>query len=217
VKICGLTRVDEALACVEAGADWLGLNFHPPSPRFVSVQQARQIVASLPRDDVAVGLFVNRPVDEVARLADEAGVRIIQLHGDEPPEHLRALDRFRIVRAFRLGGVDDVARLRDYLSRAEALGRPPDAVLVDASVMGQFGGTGALVSEDLLSLLPPLPRLILAGGLTPANVAARIAQVSPWMVDAASGVESLPGRKDPAKVAAFIREARSATPPSAPG
>jgi phosphoribosylanthranilate isomerase len=133
----------------------------------------------------------------------------IQLHGDESPEDLNALDRFWIIRAFRLGTADDVDAMKDYLSRAEALGRPPDAVLVDAFVRGQPGGTGMLLAEEVARRIPPVSRLILAGGLTPDNVAEQVARLRPWMVDVASGVESAPGRKDPAKVAAFIRAARS--------
>jgi phosphoribosylanthranilate isomerase len=104
----------------------------------------------------------------------------------------------------------DWSAVIDYLARAETLGRQPDALLIDAYVPGLPGGTGAIVAADVLDSMPPLPRLILAGGLTPENVAARVARVRPWMVDVASGVESSPGRKDPAKVAAFIRAARSA-------
>ncbi len=208
VKICGLTRVDEALACVDAGADWIGLNFHPTSPRFVDLLQARSIIAAIPRPAQAVGLFVNRPPHEVVRIADDLGLRAVQLHGDEPPEDLLVLDRLRIIRAFRLGTDEDLCMMMDYLARATRIGRPPDAVLVDAHVPGQVGGTGTILSEELLDRIPPLPRLILAGGLTPQNVADRAARVRPWMVDVASGVEASPGRKDPAKVAAFIQAVR---------
>ena len=100
--------------------------------------------------------------------------------------------------------------MSDYLARARAIGRLPDAILIDAYVAGQSGGTGATVASDVLDCIPPLPRLILAGGLTPENVAAKVALVRPWMVDVASGVESSPGRKDPAKVAAFVKAAQSA-------
>ena len=209
IKICGLTRFDEARACLAAGADWIGLNFHPGSPRFVPPSRAREIIAALDCPSRIVGLFVNRPAAEVAELAESLGLQAVQLHGDEPAEDLLALGRFRIIRAFRLGGPDDVRAMNEYLDRAETLGRPPDAVLVDALVSGIAGGTGTLLTEDVLGLIPPLPHLILAGGLDPENVAGRIARVRPWMVDVASGVEASPGRKDPAKVAAFVHAARS--------
>ncbi len=209
VKVCGLTRVDEAVACVQAGADLIGLNFHSGSARFVDLSRAGEIIAAIARPARAVGLFVNRPADEVARIADQLGLVYIQLHGDEPPEDLRVLDRFSIIRAFRLGSVADIGAMNNYLERARAAGRSPDAVLVDAHVPGRVGGTATLVAEDVLAEIPPLPRLILAGGLTPENVAQRVARARPWMVDVASGVESSPGRKDAVKVAAFIQAARS--------
>jgi len=200
--------VADALACASAGADWIGLNFHPGSPRRVDPGLAAEIIASLPPSTEAVGLFVDRPPGEVAGLADRLGLRIVQLHGREPPEDLPALGRLRIIRSYRLGDADDVARMNADLVRSEALGRRPDAVLVDAFVPGQAGGTGREVAAEVLAILPPLPRLILAGGLTPENVADRVARVRPWMVDVASGVESAPGRKDPVRVVAFLKAAR---------
>jgi phosphoribosylanthranilate isomerase len=211
VKICGLTCVEDAVACAEAGADWIGLNFHPPSVRSVRPKVAAEIVAALPASVSAAGVFVDRPAAEVAERAERLGLGIVQLHGGEPPEDLLALKHLRVIRAFRLGAASDWAVVSDYVARAEALGRPPDAVLVDAFVAGQPGGTGALIAEAILDHIPPLPRLILAGGLTPHNVALRVARVRPWMVDVASGVESSPGRKDRAAVAAFIRAARGAS------
>jgi len=212
VKICGLTRSDEAVACVQAGADLIGLNFHPVSARFVDLSRASEIIAAIARPEQAVGLFVNRPAEEVARIADELGLVHVQLHGDKPHEDLRVLDRFSIIRAFRLGSIADISAMNDYLERARAAGRSPDAVLIDAYVPGRAGGTATLVAEDLLANLPPLPRLILAGGLTPANVAERVARARPWMVDVASGVESSPGRKDAVQVAAFIQAAHGKLP-----
>jgi len=156
-----------------------------------------------------VGLFVNRPPAEVVELADGIGLHTVQLHGDEPPEDLLVLGRFRIIRAFRLGGPDDIRTMNDYLDRADDLGRPPDAVLVDALIPCVSGGTGTLLADHVLDLLRPLPHLILAGGLDPQNVADRVARVRPWMVDVASGVEAAPGRKDPVKVAAFVHAVRS--------
>lgn len=208
VKICGLTRVDDALACAELGADWIGLNFHRPSPRSVLPDVAAAIVAALPRSVQAVGVFVDRPVAEVVDLAERIGLGVVQLHGAEPPDDLPALGRFRVVRAFRLRADGGWRIISDYLARAEALGHPPHGVLVDAFVPGMAGGTGTMIDESLLDDRPALSRFILAGGLTPENVAGRIARVRPWMVDVASGVESAPGRKDLALVSAFIRAVR---------
>jgi phosphoribosylanthranilate isomerase len=208
VKICGLTCVDEAVACAELGADWIGLNFHPASRRHVTPEQAAAIVAALPPSVAAVGIFVDRPAPEVAELATRAGIRIIQLHGQEPEEDLVALRSFEIVRAFRLDRASGWSRVIDSIARARALGRLPDAVLIDAYVPGQPGGTGSVVADEVVDSIPPLPRLILAGGLSPENVAERVVRVRPWMVDVASGVESAPGRKDLGRVEAFIRAVR---------
>jgi phosphoribosylanthranilate isomerase len=208
VKVCGLCSVSDALACAKAGADWIGLNFHPASPRRVDPAAAAEIVAALAAPVEGVGLFVDRPPREVAEIAGRVGLRIVQLHGQEPPEDLLALPHLSIIRAFRLGDLEAVARMSSYLERCRELGRVPDAVLIDAYVPGRSGGTGQAIGADVLDALPPLSRLILAGGLTPENVAERIARVRPWMVDVASGVESAPGRKDPARVAAFLGAAR---------
>jgi phosphoribosylanthranilate isomerase len=210
VKICGITRVDDALACAAVGVEWIGLNFHPGSPRFIDPAQAATIIRALPLSVAAVGVFVDRPPGEVADIAEQLGLTVVQLHGHEPPEDLLLLPNLQIVRAFRLKSESDWSKVTDYLARARAIGRLPHAILIDAYVMGQSGGTGATVAADVLDCIPPLDRLILAGGLTPENVAAKIALVRPWMVDVASGVEFKPGRKDPAKVAAFVKAARSA-------
>lgn len=209
VKICGVTCVEDALACADLGADWIGLNFHRASPRHVDPGVAAAIVEALHRRVTIVGVFVDRPVVEVAGLADRLGLDVVQLHGREPAEDLAALERFRVIRAFRLRTVEGWRDVTSFLARAEALGHPPEGVLVDAYVPGQPGGTGTTIDPSLIDAAPPLPRLILAGGLTPRNVAERIARLRPWMVDVASGVESTPGRKDPGLVAAFIGAVRS--------
>lgn len=208
VKVCGLTSVSDALACARAGADWIGLNFHPASPRSIAPGLAAEIVAALPDSCLAIGLFVNRPPAEVVETAARVGLRSVQLHGDEPPEDLPAFASLTLIRAFRLGGAGAVAAMSRYLARAAELGRTPDAVLIDGYSAGQPGGTGRTIALDLLDSLPPLPRLVLAGGLSPENVAERVARVRPWMVDVASGVESAPGRKDLDRVASFIRAAK---------
>jgi phosphoribosylanthranilate isomerase len=208
VKVCGITTPGDALECASAGADWIGLNFHPPSPRWIDPGAAAAIVARLPATTQAVGLFVDRAPCEVVAMATRVGVRIVQLHGDEPPEDLPQLEGLLIVRAFRLSDAASVVRMDAYLERAAYLGRAPDAVLVDTYVPGVPGGTGRSIPTDILDRLPALPHLILAGGLTPENVAERVARVRPWMVDVAGGVESAPGRKDLDRVIAFIRAVR---------
>lgn len=206
VKVCGVRSVADARAVARAGADWIGLNFHPTSPRRVDEATARAIVAALDGLAEPLGLFVDRPSAEVADVAARVGLRRVQLHGAEPPEELSRLSRrgLAVVKAFRLGTRADIDRMIAYLRAAEALGAAPEAVLVDAFVAGLPGGTGRPIAAELLAGLPPLPRLILAGGLTPENVAERVAAVRPWMVDVAGGVESAPGSKDPARVAALV-------------
>jgi phosphoribosylanthranilate isomerase len=210
VKICGVTCVEDAIACAELGADWIGLNFHPASPRHVEPGLAAEILSALPRRVTAVGVFVDRPPDEVAGLAGRLGLGVVQWHGREPVEDLAALRGLRVIRAFRLRTADGWAEVAEYRARAEAMGHPLAGVLVDAYVPGMPGGTGMVIDHSVLDARPPLPHLILAGGLNPENVAGRVARVRPWMVDVASGVESSPGRKDPAAVAAFVRAARAA-------
>jgi phosphoribosylanthranilate isomerase len=209
VKVCGLTEVQNALACAQAGADWIGLNFHAPSPRSISVERGIEISWALEKlVEAQVGVFVNRPYRELAEIATEAGLNFVQLHGDEPPEFLLDFQTYKppmpVVRAFRLSDNASIDRMLAYLDRAEVLGCPPYAILVDAHVPGQPGGTGQSIAMNLLEQLPPHPRLILAGGLTPENVAGYVERVRPWMVDVASGVESSPGLKDIAKVKAFV-------------
>jgi phosphoribosylanthranilate isomerase len=170
---------------------------------------AEGIIAALPASVAAVGVFVDRPAGEVLEVAERLGLKIVQLHGQEPPEDLLALEGLRIIRAFRPARPSAWSGVNEYLARARALGRVPDAVLIDAHRPDQSGGTGATIAEEVLDCMPRLPRLILAGGLTQENVAERVARVRPWMVDVASGVENAPGRKDIARVAAFVRAARS--------
>jgi len=220
VKVCGVTDVSNALACVEAGADVLGLNFHPASPRYLPFEAAARIATALAGKAGLVSLFVDRPIVEVAEILQQIQeIRTIQLHGHEDVTYLelcRALPtRPQVIRAFRLRDAADVAAMKAYLVDAAASQASPDAVLLDAAVAGQLGGTGQTIPLDLLDGLPDHPRLILAGGLTPLNVAERVARVRPWMVDVASGVESAPGWKDVALVRAFVAAARGGANPTA--
>jgi len=212
IKICGMTNIDDALAAVRAGADAVGLNFYARSPRFVDVEVARQIAAALPAGVAKVGLFVNAPQQHVCETFDQLGLDLVQLHGDEPPEYLAGLGGRPVMRAFRLGaaGVQPVVA---YLEQCRRLHNLPQMTLIDSYVAGRFGGTGQPADWVVLQQYPAEswhPPLVLAGGLTPENVAAAIHLVRPAAVDVASGVETAPGRKDPAAVEAFVQAASAA-------
>ena len=201
VKICGITNLDDALSAVEAGADALGFNFYRRSPRYVAPEEARRIVAELPHELMKVGVFVNGGgPEEVARVADEVGLTAVQLHGDEPPEYCRALGGRFVIKALRAGSGFEPESVLEY----EA-----DAILLDAFSDHERGGTGLVVDWDVARRVRELvPRLFLAGGLGPENVADAVGAVGPYAVDACSRLESAPGRKDPARVRAFVAAAR---------
>jgi phosphoribosylanthranilate isomerase len=206
VKICGITTPEDARLAVEAGADALGFVFWQMSPRKVDPLKAAAIARELPPFVLRVGVFVDMPRDEMARIADSVGLDLLQLHGDEPPEALSGLPR-RVLKAVRVGKgfVQDEA-LR-YAGVASGL-------LVDTRLAGETqmpGGTGQSFDWALVKgLADRVPFLVLAGGLGPNNVAEAVRSVRPHAVDVSSGVEGLPGRKDPAKVRAFVEAARSA-------
>jgi len=203
VKICGITRLEDALAAAELGADALGFNLWPGSPRFVRPEAAREIVARLPPFVAAVGVFVNQPPAEVVRLAAAAGVALVQLHGDEAPRDCEGLG-LRVIKAFRVAGEEDLAAIPAYGSVA--------AVLLDSRSQG-FGGSGRAFDWELARRAAGPKPLVLAGGLGPGNVAQAIRTVRPYAVDTASGVESSPGVKDREKMARFLGAAREATVP----
>jgi phosphoribosylanthranilate isomerase len=208
VKICGVTTPDDVAACVAAGADAVGVNFHPGSPRYVDPRTAQPLLRSIPPLLSAVGVFVERPFRQVAALAYQLGLRSVQLHGE-----LREIADpfpFSTITAFRLRDRGSLAEVETYLKQCADAGFAPGAVLVDAFVEGQHGGTGRTAPWDLLSGFRSSVPWILAGGLTPDNVGAAIRLLRPDGVDVASGVECLPGRKDPAKVRAFVERAREA-------
>jgi phosphoribosylanthranilate isomerase len=214
VKICGITNVDDALAAVEAGADAIGLNFYKDSPRFVQVREARRIADALDNDTVRVGVFVNASADQIREIGRDASIHLIQLHGNEPPSLLAHLNKdFDIIRARRLDELGTAAIVQDIEACCEVTGSGPDAILVDSAAGGQFGGSGRTLNWQLLADRDAWWRswrLILAGGLTPDNVATAIRIVHPQAVDVASGVESSPGKKDPAKMRDFVAAARAA-------
>ncbi|HWB09067.1 MAG TPA: phosphoribosylanthranilate isomerase [Pirellulales bacterium] len=210
IKICGVTRIDDALAVADAGADAIGFNFYAGSRRCIDLGRAEAIVASLPAGIAKVGVFVNAAAEEIRRAAETLRLDFVQLHGDEPADFCADLGGLDFIRAFRLGS-DGWRPLVDYLDRCRELRAAPVAVLADACQPGTYGGTGQAADWSLArsyhDLSVGLP-LILAGGLNASNVAAAVNAVRPFGVDTASGVEASPGEKDPQQVAAFVEAAR---------
>lgn len=198
VKVCGLTRPEDARASAAQGADAVGLVFHPSSPRAVTPEQARAILATLPPFTVAVGLFVDPAPERVAEVLAGVPLDRLQFHGDESPAFCAGFGR-PFIKAVRMReGVDVAAEARRF---AEA-----SALLLDAYVPETPGGTGTTFAWERVPGDLPLP-VVLAGGLSPANVAEAVARVRPYAVDVSSGVEAAPGIKDPQRIAAFIRGA----------
>lgn len=200
IKICGITELDDALHAVDCGADALGFVFYERSPRAVTSKRAQAIIAKLPPFVTVVGLFVNEDPLNVRLIADHCGLDVIQYHGDESPETIRKAPR-RSIRALRVRENETLEDIDHY---------PACGLLLDAWVSGTFGGTGVLCNWEIAAGIAKQRSVILAGGLSPENVAEAIKTVHPYGVDVSSGVESAPGRKDPQKVAAFIDAAKSA-------
>ena len=200
IKICGVSRIEDVEAAAEAGADAVGLNFHPASPRFVSAERAAELARSLPPYVTPVGLFVNAPAVEIERVLALVPALVLQFHGDESPDACNAFGRPYLRAARMAPGFDLLDFSRRYL-RAQAL-------LLDAHVEG-FGGAGKAFDW---SLVPAgvSHRLVLSGGLHAANVAAGIQRLRPWAVDVSSGVESSRGVKDAAAIRRFCDAVREA-------
>jgi len=226
VKICGVTTAADALVAADAGADAVGLNFVPGSPRALDPAMASGVAAAVPRGVLRVGVFAGAPAGWILEVAATVGLDAVQLHGPlfpsadaaasvDPPEACAALAPLPVIRAVRLdaGGL---AAARRWIALATAAGRGPVLAIVDASPpagagAGQLGGTGARVDWEGLRRAGGLDvPLALAGGLTPGNVAEAVRATGCAAVDVASGVEAAPGRKDPAKTRAFVAAARAA-------
>jgi phosphoribosylanthranilate isomerase len=205
VKICGITNLEDALMAVDAGADALGFNFYRRSARFIAPRDARRIIERLPETVMSVGIFVNEESPEMlTRMADEACVAAVQLHGDESAEYCRALaqpERFRI----------KALRVHQDFKPETASAYETEAILLDAFDQEARGGTGHTIDwERARKTRELVPKLFLAGGLSPENIVEAINIVQPYGVDACSGLECAPGRKDAARVRDFIERARRA-------
>ncbi|MBN1887748.1 MAG: phosphoribosylanthranilate isomerase [Thermoflexales bacterium] len=200
VKICGITNAGDARVAIEAGADLLGFNFYPKSPRYVTPEQVQDIVAQLATRNSPqfAGVFVDEDPDVVWQVATECGLDYAQLHGSEPPDQVEAL-RKRGLGVIKALGVHDASSLA-------GMGRyQPDLFLLDTCVCGQMGGTGCTFDWTLALQAKAYGPFLLAGGLTSDNVVEAVRTARPWGVDVSSGVEARPGRKDPDKVRAFVK------------
>jgi phosphoribosylanthranilate isomerase len=200
VKICGITRLDDAVAALERGADALGFVFWPGSPRRIDPVRAREIVAALPAPAVIVGVLVNEEPERVNEIARIVGLNAVQLHGDETPASI-AVVRRPIIKALSGGAID--ARAAEWPRNMP--------MLVDAHDPAKRGGTGMKADWRQASALAMKRRVLLAGGLTPDNVARAVAEVRPYGIDVSSGVETAPGIKDRTKLDALFRALEAVT------
>ena len=205
VKICGITNLDDALVAVTAGADELGFNFYRKSPRYIPPSDAREIIKGLPAETVKVGVFVNQSLEEILKIANQVGLDAIQLHGNESYEFVSQLHRKtakEIIKAVRPEDGLDLGDIMDFDAHA---------IMVDASSGDKFGGSGRLADWDFARDVWTMHGTVyLAGGLSEANVGEAVRYVKPYAIDACSRLESSPGKKDPDKVAAFIKAAKQA-------
>ncbi len=215
INVCGVTTIVDARLVGRSGADAIGLNFYAPSPRHLAPERAARVAAEIPPEVSKVGVFVNADEDEICDLYDRLSLDYVQLHGDETPEYLARLEHRPVIRAFRVGSTGLVP-VHGYLDQCHEMGCTPAAILLDAYDPHLRGGSGKTVDWDSVAPYTSAddhatrPPLILAGGLNPDNVAEAIRVVGPQAVDVASGVESSPGIKHTARLAAFIQGARGA-------
>jgi phosphoribosylanthranilate isomerase len=199
VKICGITNHDDAAAAVDAGADALGFVFYRKSPRYAEPQVVKGIVAGLPPLVLPVGVFVNEELKIVRDLMDSCGLALAQLHGDESAGYCETLGR-PVIKAIRLKDRASLLALAEYKGRAQVRG-----FLLDAFARDTYGGTGQTTDWSIAAQIATSVTVILAGGLTPDNVATAVRTVKPYAVDVSSGVEAGPGKKDHEKIRAFVQ------------
>jgi phosphoribosylanthranilate isomerase len=202
VKICGITNLRDARQAFKAGADFIGFNFYPRSPRYVTPRTVRRILGRLPKKVTSVGVFVNERKDEMLRIARQVGLDYLQLHGEESPMTIAHLARtVPVIKAVRVRDSFRAAKLTRY--------KHASAFLLDGFDRRRHGGSGKTFRWNMALRAKRAGRIFLAGGLTPENVSAAIRSAKPYAVDVCSGVETKPGKKDPALVVNFIRAVRT--------
>ena len=202
VKICGITNLEDALLCVKFGADALGFNFYPKSPRYILPEKAREIIRQLPAEVLKVGVFVNESLEKIAEIAATAELNALQLHGEETPEFTKELKTktgLEIIKAFRVSSEFQPEDVLQY---------EVDAILLDAYNPQEHGGTGETFNWEIAEKVQEIfPKMYLAGGLNQDNIARAIFEVKPFAVDACSGLEIEKGKKEKTKLINFIRNA----------
>lgn len=198
VKICGLTNLDDVLDAIELGADYLGFNFYPKSPRYVSPEKCQEMFLEIPFEIGKVGIFVNADPQFVSNTATELNLELLQFHGDETPEYCLQFAR-PYMKAFRPKNPGDLSAVPNYAS---------DYILIDSFVENAYGGTGIISNWDLAREAKKHGHVFLSGGLKPDNVEIAVHSVRPYAVDVASGVETAPGKKDYHKIEEFIKRAK---------
>jgi phosphoribosylanthranilate isomerase len=202
VKICGITNLEDALFAAGCGADALGFVFFSESPRYIDPVKAGEIIDALPPFISTVGVFADADENSVKHAVNESGVGILQFHGSEGPEYCSSFG-MPYLKAFKIRGMESLDALKDYRDAA--------AFLLDTYSEKEMGGTGVAFNWDIAVAAKPFGRIILAGGLTPENVAEAVRKVAPYAVDVSSGVEAAKGKKDPEAVRKFILAARAAS------
>jgi phosphoribosylanthranilate isomerase len=205
VKICGITSVADAEMALEAGANALGFNFYPPSPRYIPPSHARRIVERMPAAVDAIGVFVNASYADTDEIALSTDLDVVQLHGEESLETVEQISNaWPLIKAFRVGPEFQVAALEPY-------SKLTDFFLLDGFSTEIRGGTGATFDWSLALPAKRYGRIFLSGGLTPENVAEAVRQVRPFAVDVCSGVEAEPGKKDAARMREFVKAVDAAS------
>ena len=200
IKVCGITNLEDARAAADLGADALGFIFVPDTPRYIEPEAAKRIIRDLPPFITTVGVFADVPPEVILRTVSTCGLNAVQLHGCETPEYCSEINGPKLIKAFRVKDGNSLSTIPAYRV---------SAYLLDTYVKGKKGGTGEMFNWDLAIEAKKYGRIIVAGGLTPENVAQAIRRVRPYAVDVGSGVEARPGKKDHSKVKAFIENVKA--------